>query len=101
MAAGLTDRRATVGTALGYASADGVRVFQGTVNGTLTTEPRGEAGFGAPPGGDGPARGPAAGRVPRRGHDDAYRDGARHRRTRAAPGRLPRAGSPAARAAFC
>src|ERR1700727_1525013 len=40
MAAGLTDRRATVSTALGYASADGVRVFQGTVNGTLATEPR-------------------------------------------------------------
>jgi hypothetical protein len=31
---------------LGYATADGVRVFQGTVNGTLATEPRGEAGFG-------------------------------------------------------
>jgi XTP/dITP diphosphohydrolase len=46
MAAGLTDRRATVSTALGYATADGVRVFQGTVNGTLATEPRGEAGFG-------------------------------------------------------
>jgi XTP/dITP diphosphohydrolase len=41
MAAGLTDRRATVSTALGYASADGVRVFRGTVNGTLATEPRG------------------------------------------------------------
>ena len=46
MAAGLTDRRATVSTALGYATADGVRVFQGTVNGTLATELRGEAGFG-------------------------------------------------------
>lgn len=46
MTAGLTDRRATVTTALGYATADGVRVFQGTVNGTLTSEPRGEAGFG-------------------------------------------------------
>jgi XTP/dITP diphosphohydrolase len=46
MAAGLTDRRATVSTALGYATADGVRVFQGAVNGTLATEPRGEAGFG-------------------------------------------------------
>ena len=46
MAAGLTDRHAAVSTALGYATADGVRVFQGTVNGTLATEPRGEAGFG-------------------------------------------------------
>jgi XTP/dITP diphosphohydrolase len=46
MAAGLTDRRATVSTALGYASADGVRVFRGSVNGTLATAPRGEAGFG-------------------------------------------------------
>ena len=46
MAAGLTDRRAAVSTALGYATADGVRVFQGTVNGTLATEPRGTSGFG-------------------------------------------------------
>jgi len=38
MAARLTDRRAT---ALGYATADGVRVFQGTVNGTLATDPLG------------------------------------------------------------
>src|ERR1700677_2876548 len=36
MAAGLTDRSATVSTALGYATADGVRVFQGTVSGSLT-----------------------------------------------------------------
>ena len=46
MAAGLTDRRATVTTALGYADADGVQVFAGTVNGTLATEPRGTSGFG-------------------------------------------------------
>lgn len=46
MAAGLTDRRATVSTALGYATAGGVRVFQGTVNGSLATEPRGTFGFG-------------------------------------------------------
>jgi non-canonical purine NTP pyrophosphatase (RdgB/HAM1 family) len=39
-------RRATVSTALGYATADGVRVFQGTVNGSLATEPRGTFGFG-------------------------------------------------------
>jgi XTP/dITP diphosphohydrolase len=46
MAAGLTDRRATVTTALGYADADGVQVFTGTVNGSLATEPRGTSGFG-------------------------------------------------------
>jgi non-canonical purine NTP pyrophosphatase (RdgB/HAM1 family) len=48
MAAGLTDRRATVTTALGYADADadGVQVFTGTVNGILATEPRGTSGFG-------------------------------------------------------
>ena len=33
MAAGLTDRRATVTVALGYADGHGVRVFQGTVEG--------------------------------------------------------------------
>src|SRR6202021_161811 len=49
MAAGLTDRRATVTTALGYADADGVQVFTGTVNGTLATEPRGSSGFGYDP----------------------------------------------------
>lgn len=46
MAAGLTDRRATVTTALGYANADGVQVFTGTVHGTIATEPRGTSGFG-------------------------------------------------------
>jgi XTP/dITP diphosphohydrolase len=49
MAAGLTDRRATAVTALGYADAAGVRVFQGTDNGTLATEPRGTSGFGFDP----------------------------------------------------
>ena len=49
MAAGLTDRRATVTTALGYADAAGVQVFQGTVNGSLATEPRGTSGFGYDP----------------------------------------------------
>ena len=38
--------RATVVTALGYADATGVRVFQGTVDGSLATEPRGTSGFG-------------------------------------------------------
>jgi hypothetical protein len=46
MATGLTDRRAIVTTALGYADADGVQVFTGTVNGTLATGPRGTSGFG-------------------------------------------------------
>jgi XTP/dITP diphosphohydrolase len=46
MAAGLADRRATVTTALGYADATGVQVFQGTVAGSLATEPRGISGFG-------------------------------------------------------
>lgn len=46
MAASATDRAATVTTALGYADADGVRVFTGTLDGTLTTAPRGTNGFG-------------------------------------------------------
>jgi XTP/dITP diphosphohydrolase len=46
MAAGLTDRRATASVALGYADATGVRVFTGTVDGSLATEPRGSSGFG-------------------------------------------------------
>jgi len=46
MATGLTDRHATVTTALGYADADGVKVFTGTVNGSLGTQPRGTSGFG-------------------------------------------------------
>ncbi len=46
MAAGVTDRTATVTTALGYADANGVCVFTGTLQGTLTTERRGDGGFG-------------------------------------------------------
>jgi XTP/dITP diphosphohydrolase len=46
MAAGLSERRATISTALAYATAQGVRVFLGTVNGSLATEPRGTSGFG-------------------------------------------------------
>jgi XTP/dITP diphosphohydrolase len=47
MAAGLADRSAVATTALGYADADGVvRVFTGTVPGTLSTERRGDGGFG-------------------------------------------------------
>jgi XTP/dITP diphosphohydrolase len=49
MAAGLTDRRATVTTALGYADANGVQVFTGTVDGTIATEPSGTSGFGYDP----------------------------------------------------
>ncbi len=49
MAAGITDRRATVSTALGYADATGVQVFTGTVDGSLATEPRGTSGFGYDP----------------------------------------------------
>jgi Aldo/keto reductase family/Ham1 family len=37
---------AAVSTALGYTTADGVRVFRGTANGSLATEPRGTSGFG-------------------------------------------------------
>jgi XTP/dITP diphosphohydrolase len=46
MAAGLADRRATVTTALGYADATGVRVFQGALPGSLAAELRGTNGFG-------------------------------------------------------
>jgi XTP/dITP diphosphohydrolase len=46
MAAGMTDRAATVTTALGYADENGVRVFIGTLQGSLTTERRGDGGFG-------------------------------------------------------
>jgi XTP/dITP diphosphohydrolase len=49
MAAGLTDRRATVSTALGYADATGVWVFQGTAASSLATEPRGTSSFGYAP----------------------------------------------------
>lgn len=46
MAVSVTNRAASVTTALGYADANGVRVFTGTLEGTLTTERRGEGGFG-------------------------------------------------------
>jgi len=46
MAAGVNDRSATVTTALGYADANGVGVFTGILQGTLTTERRGDGGFG-------------------------------------------------------
>lgn len=46
MAVGLTDRAATVTTALGYADSTGVQVFTGTLQGVLTAERRGAGGFG-------------------------------------------------------
>jgi XTP/dITP diphosphohydrolase len=46
MAAGVIDRTATVTTALGYADANGVRIFTGALEGMLTTERRGDGGFG-------------------------------------------------------
>jgi XTP/dITP diphosphohydrolase len=49
MAAGLTDRRATVTSALGYADTDGVQVFTGTVDGAIATELSGTSGFGYDP----------------------------------------------------
>jgi XTP/dITP diphosphohydrolase len=49
MAARVTDRTATVTTALGYADVNGVRVFTGTLEGTLTTERCGDGGFGYDP----------------------------------------------------
>jgi non-canonical purine NTP pyrophosphatase (RdgB/HAM1 family) len=49
MAGNLADRTATAVTALGYADASGVQVFEGTVTGTLAAEPRGTAGFGFDP----------------------------------------------------
>lgn len=49
MAANLTNRRATVTTAIGYADDTGVQIFTGTLNGTLTTELRGNGGFGYDP----------------------------------------------------
>jgi XTP/dITP diphosphohydrolase len=49
MAAGLSDRTATVTTALGYADATGVQVFEGTMAGSLATELRGTSGFGYDP----------------------------------------------------
>lgn len=44
--AGETDRSATVSTAIGYADEGGVRVFTGTVRGSIPQEERGDNGFG-------------------------------------------------------
>jgi len=52
----------------------------------------------APPGGDGPGDGPAAGRAPRGGHGGACRAGTRHRRTSARSRRAARYGHACLRA---
>lgn len=49
MVRGKEDRRAEVATCIGYADEQGARTFHGTVQGTLTTELRGEGGFGYDP----------------------------------------------------
>lgn len=50
MTQGLTSRRATVTTALGYAvPGRPVQVFQGTLKGSLAISPRGSSGFGYDP----------------------------------------------------
>lgn len=49
MTASVTDRRTTVTTAIGYVDENGVQVFLGELDGTLTTEPRGSNGFGYDP----------------------------------------------------
>lgn len=46
MAASVHDRSASVTTALGYADANGVQVYAGTVHGQLSTTERGDHGFG-------------------------------------------------------
>lgn len=49
MAATVEDRTVDVTTAIGYADADGVRVFTGSVVGTLPLDERGSHGFGYDP----------------------------------------------------
>nr|WP_241835440.1 non-canonical purine NTP pyrophosphatase [Pseudofrankia asymbiotica] len=46
MTANLTDRAATVTTAVRYADSNGIQVVTGTLQGTLATEQRGANGFG-------------------------------------------------------
>jgi len=43
------DRNAHFTTAIAFADSDGIRVFSGTVNGRIVTEPRGTEGFGYDP----------------------------------------------------
>ena len=46
---GAADRSAYFVTAVAYADADGVRVFEGRLDGEVTTAPRGSGGFGYDP----------------------------------------------------
>jgi len=46
---GVKDRSACFTTAIAFADAEGIRVFTGTIHGTLTTTPRGMGGFGYDP----------------------------------------------------
>lgn len=46
---GAADRSASFVTAVAYADADGIRVFEGRLDGDVTTAPRGTGGFGYDP----------------------------------------------------
>ena len=46
---GAADRSAHFVTAVAYADADGIRVFEGRLDGAVTTGPRGSGGFGYDP----------------------------------------------------
>lgn len=46
---GVKDRGASFTTAIAFADADGIQVFTGTIHGTITTEGRGQGGFGYDP----------------------------------------------------
>ncbi len=43
------NRNAHFTTAIAFADSDGIRVFSGTINGTIVTKPRGREGFGYDP----------------------------------------------------
>lgn len=46
---GTADRRAHFVTVIAYADADGIRLFEGCLEGSITTAPRGDEGFGYDP----------------------------------------------------
>ncbi|MCK9581616.1 MAG: RdgB/HAM1 family non-canonical purine NTP pyrophosphatase [Methanoregula sp.] len=46
---GIPDRRARFTTGIAYADEKGIRSFTGTIEGTITTSPRGAGGFGYDP----------------------------------------------------
>ncbi len=46
---GAADRSAHFITVIAYADEDGIRLFEGRLDGTITTAPRGDAGFGYDP----------------------------------------------------